>query len=444
MRGFTLSERRIRLGGNVESYDFKRVTGFNLKLIVIQSAYTYKTLCDRKLLDFAISKDLGGFFETVYTVHAAATLEFDINSKERYGKIVIYEHSTIHIFIEAKVGRYWNLRRFPRLNFAIAQIGLIFHLTKLSLGDKKILIRAEDPRYNGLLGFLLTRIKRLPFIVGSWGNPESIRNFTNIPLQPRVFRSVKIEAACERFLMKRADCVLVQNEDNFNYAVRYGAKKERVKYFRLGNAIHAGHFVEPERRTLTSEDFAKIKHAGFKVCTISRLEKLKIVDHAIKSFKEMNCSIDSHLYIFGDGSERKSLMNIVSEFGLEDRIHFLGNVDQETLARLLPHMDLVLSPSMGRALTEAALAAIPIIAYETDCHPEIVKTGETGMLVNYLDIQAMADAGEYLFNNRAEAKLMGKAARIRTLDLMNPRKLVAEQQNIFSKLIEDFGLRLNQ
>ena len=94
----------------------------------------------------------------------------------------------------------------------------------------------------------------------------------------------------------------------------------------------------------------------------------------------------------------------------------------------------MLSPSMGRALTEAALAGLPIVAYDTDCHPEIVKTGETGILVKYLDTQAMAEAGDYMFNNRAEAKRMGDAARGWTMDLMNPEKLIQEQRLIFSDL----------
>jgi glycosyltransferase involved in cell wall biosynthesis len=407
-----------------------------MKLLVFQSAYPYKVLCERNLLDFATSKDLGGFFDTVYTVHAAATVEFNFNSRERYGRITTYNHSSNQIFIEAKFGRYWHLRKLPLLNFIISQIGLIFYLVWLFWEEKDLLIRAEDPRYNGLLGFLLSRVKRLPFIVGTWGNPDSIRRYTGVPLQPRVFRSTNAEAFCERYLLRRADCVLVQNEDNFNYAVLFGAKAEQVKYFRLGNAIYPEHFIEPELRTYSPSEQAKISHNGYKVCTISRLENLKIVDDTLKSFKAMKSSIDSQLYIFGDGSQRDSLMKLASELGIADRIHFLGNVDQQILARLLPHMDLVLSPSMGRALTEAALAGLPIVAYDTDCHPEIVKTGQTGILVKYLDVKGMAEAGDFMLENPIEARRMGIAARDWALDLMNPEKLIREQRQIFSELIK--------
>ena len=406
-----------------------------MKLMVIQSAYPYKTLCQRNLLDFATSKDLDGFFNKVYTVHPAATVELDVNSRDRYGKIEIFQHSEIHVFIEAKFGRYWNLRKFPLLNFIFSQVGLMIHLVKMTWGDNDLLIRSEDPRYNGLIGFVLTRVKRLPFIVGSWGNPDSIRKYTGKPLQPRVFKTSKIEAICEKFLLKRAECVLIQNEDNFNYAVLYGAKKEKVKYFRLGNAIHAGHFSEPKNRKFFPEDQIAINHKGLKVCTISRLENLKIVDHSIKSFSLMKGCNNSHLYIFGDGSERNKLSALADELNLGERIHFLGNVDQETLARLLPKMDLVLSPSMGRALTEAALAGLPIVAYNTDCHPEIVATGSTGILVKYLDMKAMAEAGDYMLENQNSADIMGSKARVWTLNLMDPEKLINEQRLIFSELI---------
>jgi glycosyltransferase involved in cell wall biosynthesis len=365
-------------------------------------------------------------------------VDFDFDSRERYGKIATYSHSPTHTFVEAKFGRFWYLRRFSLLNFILSQIDLIFYLVKLSWGEEDLLIRAEDPRYNGLLGFLLTRMKSLPFVVCSWGNPHSIRKYTGTPLQPRVFRSMKAEVLCERFLMKRANCVLVQNEDNSNYAVLYGAKRKNVKYFRLGNAIHPVHFTDPISRISSPEDQAIISYVGYKVCTVSRLENLKIVNHTLRSFKEMKRSIDSQLYIFGDGSDRQSLMDLAQELEISDRIQFLGNVDQETLARLLPHMDLVLSPSMGRALTEAALAELPIVAYDIDCHPEIVETGETGLLVKYLDVHAMAQAGDYMLQNPGDAVRMGAAARAWTLDLMNPRKLIEEQRAIFQEIIGDF------
>jgi glycosyltransferase involved in cell wall biosynthesis len=98
-------------------------------------------------------------------------------------------------------------------------------------------------------------------------------------------------------------------------------------------------------------------------------------------------------------------------------------------------MDLVLSPLMGRALTEAALAERPIVAYDIDCHPEIVKNDQSGFLVPYLDYRAMALAGDHLLDNPAVAKKMGQEARAVALDLMDPVKLIREQRLVFRELL---------
>lgn len=406
-----------------------------MKLIVFQSAYTYKTLCERNLLVFATSKDLDGFFKHVITVHAAATIEADVANKDRYGKIEVYRHSEIHTFVEARAGRFWSLRKYPKINFVFSQIGLITFLLKVTAGEKKLSIRAEDPRYNGFLAYVLTRLKRSPFIVGSWGNPDTLRNYLKTPLQPRIFRTVAKEESCERFLLKHADCILVQNEDNLNYVVSYGAKRDRVKFFRLGNAIYHGHYLEVGQRKVSVKALELINYPGFKVCTISRLEGLKKIDHAIKAFHGMKTSTGAHLYILGEGSELKSLISLTRHLGIEDRVHFLGNVDQETLSSLLPLFDLVLSPSMGRALTEVALAERPIVAYDIDCHPEIVINGKSGFLVKYLNIEEMSEKGDHLLQNPSLAASMGGSAREVAMDLMDPEKLINEQRQVFLDLL---------
>ena len=228
---------------------------------------------------------------------------------------------------------------------------------------------------------------------------------------------------------------MVQNEDNFNYAASYGAKRQNIKYFRLGNAIYSGHYQEVRQRKTSHKALELIDHPGFKVCTISRLEKMKLIDHTIKTFQRMKSLEKSHLYLFGEGRERESLMNLARELGIEDRVHFPGNVDQETLASLLPRIDLVLSPSMGRALTEVALAERPIVAYNIDCHPEIVIDGKSGFLVKYLDIDEMSEKGDYMLQNPSIAARMGMAAREVAMDLMDPEKLIKEQRQVFLGLL---------
>lgn len=407
-----------------------------MNLIIIQSAYPYRLLAERDLYDFALSKSLNGYFKRVFTVHPASTIELPVENKQRYGPIEVINHDDINQFIEAKVGFSYHLRSFPRLNFVIAQMNLFYFLFKTIRNARPLLIRAEDPRYNGLLAFLFSKIFRLPFIVCSWGNPEAIRSYTSKPLQPKVFRSVQLEEKCEKFLLGHADFVLVQNEDNASYAKNFGAKPNRVHFFRLGNSIHTAHFSEPDLRD--SSPYVKDSHRmAFRFCTVSRLEKLKKVDHVIEAFSQMNANRSCYLFIAGDGQEMRHLKALARDMKLEDRIIFLGNLKQEELSMLLADMDVALCSSMGRALTEVSLAGIPSIAYDIDCHPELVLHERTGFLVKPLDVAGMARAADYLFENRQLSKEMGKRARTYTLEFMNPAQLIKEQVWFYEQLLKN-------
>ena len=96
----------------------------------------------------------------------------------------------------------------------------------------------------------------------------------------------------------------------------------------------------------------------------------------------------------GDGSMHDELIALSKELEVSDQIVFCGNRDQAWLSRVIPHVSVVISTLTGRALAEAALGGVPIVAYDIDWHSEAVETGVTGELVPYLDYSLMADSVE--------------------------------------------------
>ena len=66
---------------------------------------------------------------------------------------------------------------------------------------------------------------------------------------------------------------------------------------------------------------------------------------------------------------------------------------------------------MGRGLTEAALASVPVVAYDRDWQSEVVVSEETGYLVENHDWVAMADGVEQLLLNEEKRVQMGKNVR---------------------------------
>ncbi|MBV8504238.1 MAG: glycosyltransferase, partial [Alphaproteobacteria bacterium] len=64
-----------------------------------------------------------------------------------------------------------------------------------------------------------------------------------------------------------------------------------------------------------------------------------------------------------------------------------------------------------KALLEAAACARPIVASDVPGCREIVRAGETGLLVHSRDIEGLADAIALLAGDRARRKAMGRAGR---------------------------------
>ena len=110
---------------------------------------------------------------------------------------------------------------------------------------------------------------------------------------------------------------------------------------------------------------------------------------------------------------------LAEELDVVDHIVFCGNQSQEWLARVIPRASVVLSPLTGRALAEAALGGVPIVAYDIDWHGELIETGITGELVPYLQHSLMADAVERFLKDEEYGKNAGTKVRERALKLMD-------------------------
>lgn len=95
-------------------------------------------------------------------------------------------------------------------------------------------------------------------------------------------------------------------------------------------------------------------------------------------------------------------------------LHFAGWTDD--VVGSLRAVDAVLFPSVvhegfGRPLVEAGFASRPVVAFGIGAAPEIVRSEETGMLVDEGDLCAMAAALVALARDPARARAMGERGR---------------------------------
>jgi glycosyltransferase involved in cell wall biosynthesis len=118
-----------------------------------------------------------------------------------------------------------------------------------------------------------------------------------------------------------------------------------------------------------------------------------------------------------------------------------GPRNQEWLADMYANAAVFLSPHAGRALSEAALAAAPVVGYDLDWQRELIETDVTGILVPNRDVDGLARGVEKFLGDRDLARAMGEALRRRALDMLDPAALNAHEREENAKLFARAGPR---
>lgn len=403
-------------------------------ILLLDMSFTLSMFQERDLLQALESRKLNGYFNRVISVHPLAGLF--ARGDRRFGGPAVTNIDSEHCFVEGTVGISHLLSFFPALNLVLAQVRLLFLLRRMARDAKVDVIRIGDPYYLGIFGWLLSKLLGVPLVARICFDYDLLYSTSGRAVFPRLFRFRCIEKAIERFVFPRCDAVAGANETNLEYAIANGALRERGVVFRYGNLIHPIHFSEPEGRGDISELSDELQLDGNFMMTVSRLEKMKQPEDNLYVLRALLEAGQNITFLFvGDGSMRQELAATAENLGVLAQVRFAGNRSQETIANLLPHARLVLSPHMGRGLTEACLGGSTIVAYDYDWQGEIIVSGETGELVQNGNWQQMASRAIWLLENLEEGARRGRAARLLALKMMSPEKLnrieIAAYENLF-------------
>jgi glycosyltransferase involved in cell wall biosynthesis len=124
----------------------------------------------------------------------------------------------------------------------------------------------------------------------------------------------------------------------------------------------------------------------------------------------------ARLIVAGDGPLRADLTGRAAALGLGERVEFLGHLGRPAVERALATAWVQAVPSLweepfGLVTAEAAMRGTAAVVSDRGGSAEIVRPGETGLLVPPGDAAALAGALTRLLRDRAEAERMGAAAR---------------------------------
>ncbi|HVS82078.1 MAG TPA: glycosyltransferase family 4 protein [Pyrinomonadaceae bacterium] len=166
-----------------------------------------------------------------------------------------------------------------------------------------------------------------------------------------------------------------------------------------------------------SEPVGKVTRV-LSVCRLDAREQYKGVDTVIRALPAVLARVpDLEYVVVGSGSDLERHKRIAADLGVADRVQFLGSVDERSLRAVYESCDIFVLPSAGEGFGIVFLEAMhyrkPIIAANSGATPEVVKDGETGMLVESGNVERLAAAMIALCTNRPERDRMGNAGNKR-------------------------------
>jgi teichuronic acid biosynthesis glycosyltransferase TuaC len=132
--------------------------------------------------------------------------------------------------------------------------------------------------------------------------------------------------------------------------------------------------------------------------SVGQLIERKGHHHAIRALVELP---DTELIVVGSGPDRDSLERLSTQLGVNDRVRFMGAVDQLQLHEIYNAIDaLVLASSRegwANVLLEAMACGTPVAASPVWGTPEVVTAPEAGVLMPTVDAAGVVAAITKLF-----------------------------------------------
>lgn len=166
----------------------------------------------------------------------------------------------------------------------------------------------------------------------------------------------------------------------------------------------------------------------------------KGVDTAFRALAELKQRRPALRYaVAGARSHTEALRRLADAHGVADRVVFIPDVTEAELPGLYCAADLYLGVSrrdgrsvegFGIALAEASASGLPVIAGRSGGIPELVRDGETGLLVDPERTGPLVEAIERLLDHPQLARRLADAGRAEVERYYNWDRVVGELKEI--------------
>jgi glycosyltransferase involved in cell wall biosynthesis len=176
------------------------------------------------------------------------------------------------------------------------------------------------------------------------------------------------------------------------------------------------------------------------VACAARLVPEKGVDVLISAMAQVVARVPTaRLLLAGDGPQRQALEQQAADLGVADQVSFLGRVRNADLGRVFSAAWVQAIPSrwieaFGLVAAEASMRGTAVVASRSGGLAEIVRHGETGLLVEPNDAPGLANALLTILIDREVAERMGRAGRQCAMNEYRPAVCVERFLSVYESI----------
>lgn len=274
--------------------------------------------------------------------------------------------------------------------FSLVFTSILFEI--FNTKDYEVVIVSSPPLFLGISGYAISRLKGSKFVL-------DIRDiWPKIGVDTGELRKdslpIKIAEWLEYFLYQNADLITVVTERKSIYLQELGIPVSKISV--IPNGVDREYLETEADKTVVEENF---NDNCFSVLYAGLLGIAQGVDVIIKAANILKEQHDIKFFIIGDGVEKKYLIELVEDNGLEN-VTFIENQPKEKIATFLKNCDVSVIPlkkadfsdSVPSKLLESMAFGCPVILSASGESASIVESSEGGLVVKPGDEKELANA----------------------------------------------------
>ena len=244
----------------------------------------------------------------------------------------------------------------------------------------------------------------------------------------------------QRYACQFADCILVNADAVRDWLIGEGYDRSNIVVIR--NGVDMSRFTAAPQGDRIRHELG-IPAAAPLVTVVSRLTRLKGIENFLEATAILKTRYPHARFLIvgetapSDRPYLTELTDLAERLGVADRVTFTGL--RSDVPAVLGCADVAVMPSLNEALSnvllESMAAGAPVVATRVGGTPEALIDGETGLLVEPGNSEAIAMAVSRLLDDRQLAMGLGRAAHDLIARKFSVEQMVRSTEDLYMDLL---------